>query len=543
MNNVIRLLLSALLLTGLTAAAQSAGPDIIPRPLSASLSAGRCDALARGVIACTHPSLTSEAGYLREQLSARFPATPFRQAKRAKRGIRLIVDPALPSPEAYRLTLAPELVSIAGGGPAGVFYGVQSLLQMLDNRTDSTLSLPLGTVTDAPRYPWRGFMLDEARHFFGKEKVKQLLDLMARYKLNRFHWHLTDEQGWRIEIKRYPRLAAVGGQGDWTHPGTGPALFYTQADIHDIVAHAARLHIEVIPEIDMPGHATAANRAYPAFSGGGTAAHPHFTFNVGKDSTYTYLTDILREVAGLFPSNILHLGGDEVAYGIKAWETDPDVQALMRREGMTDVRQAEAYFVHRMADSVRAMGRTLAGWDELLDHRPDTAGTLILWWRHDRPAQLRQSLARGYATVLCPRRPLYFDFIQHAGHRWGRVWNGFCPLEDVYAFPDAGLAAWRLTDSQRAHIRGLQANLWTERVQNDERLDFMTWPRLCALAEAAWTPPGHKDYADFARRLDWAYRLFDRLGLYYFDARQPGHHPEPRGAEQQGKDVPLDFRD
>ena len=544
MRKLMLLVLVGLGLTCLPLMAQPGGDvRIIPRPQQAALTSTSSHALTEGHAIHAPAALAAEADYLAEELAARGLNLKVRHRGRAAIGVVLKLCDTLASPEAYRLDIGSHRVTIAGSTPAGVFYGIQSLLQLLDNAPQAGATLPVGTLTDAPRYAWRGFMLDEARHFFGREKVLQLLDLMARYKLNRLHWHLTDEQGWRIEIRRYPRLAAEGGRGDWSHMGQGPARYYTQDDIRDIVAYATRRHIEIIPEIDMPGHATAANRAYPEYSGGGTKAHPEFTFNVGKDSTYTYLTDILHEVGGLFPSRYLHLGGDEVAYGIDAWRTAPHVQALIEREGLADVKQAEAYFMHRMTDSVRTLDKTMAGWDELLDHRPDTASTLIFWWRHDRTAQLRKSLAGGYRTVLCPRRPLYFDFIQHASHKWGRVWSGFCPVEDVYAFPDPLLDKCGFSDAERSHIVGLQANLWTERVQNTERLDFMTWPRLCALAEAAWTQPGRKDFADFSRRLDDAYRLFDRLGVYYFDTRDPQRHPEPRGAEQAGKDTPMDFRD
>lgn len=323
---------------------------------------------------------------------------------------------------------------------------------------------------------------------------------MAYYKLNKFHWHLTDEPGWRIEIKKYPRLTSVGGKGNWSDPNCQDVRFYTQEEIREIVAYAAERHIEVIPEIDMPGHATAANNAYPEYSGGGTPEHPDFTFNVGKEDTYSFLTDILREVAALFPSPYLHIGGDEVAYGIKAWLTDPDVQALMKREGMKEVREAERYFMHRMVDSVHALGKVLVGWDELLDLNVSSKETIIMWWRHDRINQLKKSLAGGYTTVMCPRRPLYFDFIQYQGHKWGRVWAGFCPLEDVYAFPDKGLGAWNIPADQLSHIQGIQANVWTERMHTIKRLDFMTFPRLCALAEAAWTQSCLKDYVSFTKK-------------------------------------------
>ncbi|MCI6252597.1 MAG: beta-N-acetylhexosaminidase [Bacteroidales bacterium] len=512
--------------------------DVIPQPLHSPAVEATLTAMPEGTITYRHDSLAAEARYLATALQARGDSRSTARARRARRGIVLLTTDTLSGPEAYRIETTPQRVTLVGGSRAGLFYAIQTLLQQTEDGR-----LPLGITADAPRYAWRGIMMDEARHFFGRNKVMQLLDLMARYKLNRFHWHLTDEQAWRIEIKAFPRLTEEGGRGTWSEPTTRRLQCYTQQDIRDIVAYAAERHIMVIPEIDMPGHATAANRAYPFLSGGGTKDHPHFTFNVGRDTVYSVLTQVLREVKDLFPAPYLHMGGDEVAFGIKAWEKDADVQALMRREGMTKVKEAEAYFMHRMADSIRALGRTVAGWDELLALKPDTARTLIFWWRHDRPADLSRSLRMGYTTVLCPRRPLYFDFIQHASHRHGRVWNGFCPLEDVYAFPDPLLASLKPTDAERRHIAGLQANVWTERIHTTQRLDFMLLPRMAAVGEAGWSAPERKNMADFERRMQREYRLYDSMDLYYFDPREPQHHPEPAAAERQNEKVSMDFRD
>ena len=294
----------------------------------------------------------------------------------------------------------------------------------------------------------------------------------------------------------------------------------------------------------MPGHATAANKAYPEYSGGGTEEHPEFTFNVGKEETYTYLTNILKEIAALFPSPYLHIGGDEVAYGIKAWETDPHVQALLKREGLQTVKEAERYFMHRMTDVVNSLGKTLVGWDELLDLNVKQDNTIIMWWRHDKPDYLRKSLTKGYSTIMCPRKPLYFDFVQYKGHKWGRIWDGFCPIEDVYAFPDKWFAEWGVSASDLSHVKGIQANTWTELMHTKDRVDFMIFPRLCALAESAWSAPTVKDYDKFLSRMEDAFTLFDKLNIYYFDYRNPQHHPEPAGPVIKKKEkIQMDFRD
>ena len=506
----------------------SAAVDIVPMPARIEKSGASIVCASFRIKA--PKTLAGEAALLKEALS--------RQGYAEGKGLKitLALDEKLSS-EAYDLRISSDKgIEITGGDAAGVFYGTCSLLQLINASSDGILECL--HVQDQPRYAWRGYMLDESRHFFGVEKVKQLLDVMAYYKLNKFHWHLTDEPAWRIEIKRYPLLTTVGGTGSWSDPNL-PAAYYTQEQIRDIVAYAAARHIEVIPEIDMPGHATAANRAYPELTGGGTPDHPDFTFNPGKEEVYAFLTNVLREVSALFPSSYLHLGGDEVSFGIKAWETDPDVQALLKREGLDDVKGAERYFMLRMADSVKMLGKQLLGWDELLEIGVKSENTVIMWWRHDRPGQLKKSVSKNYKTVLCPRRPLYFDFIQRQGDKWGRVWNGFNPLEDVYRYPDTDLDSWNLPETEEDCIMGLQANLWTERVQNEERVDYMTFPRLCALAEAAWTSREAKDFDSFIRRMEHGYRLFDRLGIRYFRPDMK----EPAGPVRKGKEVPMDFRD
>lgn len=511
---------------------------VIPYPAHITLQKKTCELKSGQKINYMDPSLKQEASFLSRQLHSLSYRLEEHPANKPTKGINLLLDKSLKNKEAYVLQIKPDGITIKGGSPSGVFYGIQTLLQELNNG-----GLQCGKIQDAPRYEWRGYMLDEARHFSGEKRVKQLLDLMAYYKMNRFHWHLTDAQGWRIEIKQYPKLATVGGEGCHSDPDT-PAQYYTQKQIRDIIAYAKERHIEIIPEIDMPGHATAANKAYPEYSGGGTEEHPEFTFNVGKEETYTYLTNILKEVASLFPSPYLHIGGDEVAYGSQAWETDPYVQALMKREGLKSVKEAERYFMHRMTDTVRTLGKTLVGWDELLDLNVKQNKTIIMWWRHDKPDYLRTSLAKGYTTIMCPRKPLYFDFVQYKDHRRGRTWDGFCPLEDVYTFPDKWFSEWGIPDTDLSHIKGIQANAWTELMHTKERVDFMTFPRLCALAESAWSQPTVKDYNKFLLRLDDAFTLFDKLNIYYFDYRNPQHHPEPSGPVIKKKEkIKMDFRD
>lgn len=433
-------------------------------------------------------------------------------------------------PEGYRLRLSEGAVEIEGHCPAGVFHGVQTLRQLLPSGSEPNdeLNIPGVEIFDFPRFSWRGFMLDESRHFFGKEYVRKILDWMALLKLNRFHWHLTDEPAWRIEIKAYPRLAEIGASGSWSDPEAPPA-FYSQDDIREIVAYAAERHIVIIPEIDMPGHATAANRAYPEFSGGGSQRLPEFTFNPGREETYAYLETILDEVMDLFPGPWLHFGGDEVHYGNEQWATNPDVQSLMRKHGLPDLKAVEFHFIKRMADFIVRRGRTPVGWDETVDSSIAPESAAVMWWRHDRPEALATALRKGYATILCPRIPCYFDFVQHGSHQWGRRWQGdFGTVEGLYRYPDEAIIG---ADACR-HIIGISGNLWTERVKGAARADFMIFPRLFALAEAGWTHDSEKNLESFNRRAAKMFPVMDAEGTSYFNHLAPESTPEIPGVDK-----------
>ena len=430
--------------------------------------------------------------------------------------------------DSYFLKSTKKGIQISADSPKGIYYGLQTVRQLFlfAEKEDGKFVLPLLTITDSPRFSWRGLMLDESRHFSGVEKVKQLLDLMALHKLNIFHWHLTDAPGWRIEIKSYPKLTTVGGIGNHTNPDA-QAQFYTQTEIEEIIKYAADRFIEVIPEIDMPGHASAANRAYPEFSGGGSKSHPNFTFNPGNEKTYTYLTAILREVASLFPSKYIHLGGDEVHFGNAAWNTDKYVLSLMKREKLKTLKEVESYFVNRMADSIKTLNRTVIGWDEIVDHKLSNKNSVVMWWRHDKPEKLEAALSNNYNVILCPRIPLYFDFVQNASHKCGRKWGGkFVTLELTYSFPPDSLPGFKQNINL---IKGLQADVCTEQIQNNKRLDFMTWPRLSAMSEAGWTNNENKNIDDFKRRLKPMLNYLSSKNVYFYNPFYPNQTPEPEG--------------
>jgi hexosaminidase len=426
--------------------------------------------------------------------------------------------------ESYQLSISSNKIEIKATHPQGLFAGVSSLLQLVRQQPSANaITLPAWEIEDQPIYGWRGLMLDESRHFFGKEKVKQILDWMAFYKLNKFHWHLTDQPGWRIAIKAYPKLTLVGGIGNHSD-SLAKAAYYTQEDIKEIVAYAAQRYIDVIPEIDMPGHATAANKAYPEFSGGGSPKYPGFTFNPGKEDTYQYLTQILREVDALFPSQMIHIGADEVHFGNQHWNVDESVQALMKAKNLKDLPAVEAYFVKRMADSIKNLNNEVLAWDEIVSGTLSPEKTTVFWWRHDKPEILKDALQKGYQVVLCPRLPLYFDFVQEASQVVGRKWAGnFVPWQSVYQFPGQEITA--LPNAANL-VRGIQVNIWTEVIVDQQQLDYKLFPRIAALAEAAWTPSRLKDQTAFEKRLKDHLKLFTADGLYFFNPFNPKASPE-----------------
>lgn len=426
------------------------------------------------------------------------------------------------TPEGYQLDISERRIKLTASNPNGIFYGLMTIWQEL--KFSKSKAIPCGLIKDEPRFEYRGFMLDESRHFFGKEKVMQIIDLMAMFKLNTFHWHLTDQPGWRLEIKAFPKLSALGGKGNLSNPN-GAVQYYSQEDIKEVINYAKERYIEIIPEIDMPGHAAAANRAYPEFSGGGSKKHPEFTFDVGKESTYSYLNTILEEVSALFPSKYIHLGGDEVHFGNENWKTNDSIQSLMKREGLETLLDMEHYFMKRMKKQLHKINKNLAGWDEIVESDISKEKTLVFWWRHDKPEQLEKALAKGFNTVLCPRIPFYLDFVQHERDTVGRRWGGnFGTVEKAYNYPDS---THEFSLQETALIKGLQANLWTETVESEKRLDYMIFPRIIALSESAWTNKNNKDLSRFNKNLVSVFEFLDEQNIFYFNSLNPSLSLEP----------------
>lgn len=489
---------------------------VIPQPLSAVKQTASFQFTSRTAFVVADKRLKNAAYYLQQKLLEQFHVAVSMQATAQFSAVRWEMAKGKElKAEGYNISMSANEIVITANDEQGAFYAAVSLLQLMNNSKEQNGIVPVDcwNITDAPLYSWRGLMLDESRHFFGKEKVKSILDWMAFYKLNRFHWHLTDEPAWRLEIKKYPLLTLVGGIGTYTNRYT-PAAFYTQDDIREIVQYAAQRQIEIIPEVDMPGHATAANKAYPQYSGGGSVKLPDFTFHPGKEETYSFLTNILRETNALFPSGMMHLGGDEVSYGNEKWAADSLVKALMKKQNLSSVLKVEQYFMQRMADSVYSMNAKVLAWDEVADAGLPVDKTIVFWWRQEHPEQLQTALNKKYNVVLCPRLPFYFDFVQDSTHSPGRKWNKlYNSLENVYAFDAALLAP--VTTENKKQLLGIQANLWTETMPNTQRLDFMLFPRIAALAEVAWT--NKKDYNQFKQTLITHFTLYKKDGIQFYN--------------------------
>jgi len=518
-------------------AAQQPICPLIPTPQDAVAQPGTFKVDKQTVLTSNSMLTKNVVQYIRQEL-LRLKQLPLAVASsKPEQGyIALELSGNTKDDESYTLAIATNSITIKANSIAGLFNGASSLVQLIvgQKNENNAFQIPCWKIKDSPKYGWRGLMLDESRYFMGKEKVLDLLDWMAFYKLNKLHWHLTDEPAWRLEIKKYPKLALIGGVGDHNNP-TKPAAFYTQLEIAEIVSYAAQRNITVIPEIDMPGHATAANRAYPQYSGGGSAQHPDFTFDPGKEATYTYLTNILRETNALFPSGMLHLGGDEVSFGTDKWMQNEGIKQLMQQHQLSNLKDVEHKFMERMADSVYRLNAKLLAWDEMADINLPKDKTIIFWWRHDKLEQLQTALDKGYQTVLCPRLPFYFDFVQdsthHAGRKWGKRYN---TLRDVYSFSADRLVK---NKNQRQQILGIQANLWTETVTNNLRVDYLLFPRIAALAEAAWTQEKNKDYIQFEAKLKQQLPLYREQNIYFYNPFQPNEIPEPVYFKKDRKDL------
>lgn len=437
--------------------------------------------------------------------------------------------------EGYELEINPSSITLEARQQAGLFYGIQTLLQLLPPEIESVqglgvttrnrLTLPALKIRDIPRYPYRGMHLDCCRHFFPKAFVKRYIDLLALHKFNTFHWHLTEDQGWRIEIKKYPRLTEVGGWRSETLVGHARELpekfdgqryggFYTQEDIKEIVEYAQSRYVTIIPEIEMPGHATAALAAYPELSCTGGPFEVATKWGVfedvycaGEEKVFEFLEDVLSEVIVLFPGTYIHIGGDECPK--VRWKECDKCQARIAEEGLADEHELQSYFIRRIEKLLISKEKKLIGWDEILEGGLAPEATVMSW----RGTQGGIEAARqGHDVIMTPTSHCYFDYYQADPETEPLAIGGFTPLEKVYSFEPA---PEELTEEEARYVLGAQGNLWTEYIKTPEQAEYMSVPRMCALAEVVWSRKEARDWEDFLKRLTRHFRRLDGMEVNY----------------------------
>ena len=469
------------------------------------------------------------SGYIEEMTGIHLSTRPTLSNRDRAGNITLLLDPSMGSEEAYGILVTPKGVEISGKTPAGVFYGMQVLRQSLPVGMAIGIDLPAAQVTGSPRFGYRGMHLDCSRHFFSVETVKRYLDIMALHGMNRLHWHLTDDQGWRVEIKKYPRLTEVGGWRDNTvlghnsgvYDGVRHGGYYTQEEIRDIVRYAADRYITIIPEIDMPGHMMGVLAAYPEL---GCTGGPYQVWGkwgvsddilcVGKDGTLQFIKDVLDEVMELFPGEYIHIGGDESPR--VRWKECPLCQQRIREAGIhaEGKQSAEAllqgWFTTQVQQYLAAHGRRIIGWDELLGCNVDTTATIMSWTGAEPGAK---GARLGHDVIMTPNTPMYFDHYQ-TKETWSEptAFGGCATLQMVYEFEPV---AADLPADKVHHILGAQANVWTEYITCEPQIQYQILPRMAALAELQWLQPELKNYEDFKARLTHLVDIYKLKGWTY----------------------------
>lgn len=439
----------------------------------------------------------------------------------------------LPTPESYTLSVTPERIQIQATSGAGLFYGIQTLLQLSVSSGAGVINVSAVEVQDTPRFAYRGLMLDVSRHFFTKEFVKKQIDALAYYKINRLHLHLTDAAGWRIEIKKYPLLtefAAWRTDANWKkwwngdrkyvrfdEPGASGG-YYTQDDIREIVEYARQHFITVIPEIEMPAHSEEVLAAYPQLSCAGEP-YNNADFCVGNEETFTFLENVLTEVLELFPSEYIHIGGDEA--GMAAWKTCPKCQKRMKDEHLSHVDELQSYLIHRIEKFLNARGRRLLGWDEILKGGLAPNATVMSWRGEEGGIA---AVTSGHRAVMTPGSRCYLDSYQDAPYSQPEAIGGYLPLKKVYAYNPVAAS---LSAEQAKLVYGAQVNLFTEYVPTPEHVEYMLYPRTLALAEVAWSAPERKSWPDFHARALKAVSDLQAKGYHPFDLKNEiGSRPE-----------------
>ena len=542
MNKImIRIFLFAMLgATAVTVAAQTNTYPIVPKPAKLTTKQGQFvfTADTRIVIPNRDDDMRNAVFALLERLlittgmNIQIVDNLNGDVKPGKDMVYCKIVPSITNREAYRMKIEKDRIEIEAGAAAGIFYAMQTLRQLLPPEIerstvakDVTFAVPCAVIEDEPRYPYRGMMLDVCRHFSDVASVKSIIDKLAFHKINRFHWHLTDDQGWRIEIMKYPRLTETGAWRDRTLQGpyvtTGRKYiqeryggYYTQEQIREVVAYARKKFITVIPEIEMPGHAVAALAAYPELSCTGGPFEVEGLWGVfndvycPKESTFEFLENVLAEVIELFPGEYIHIGGDECPK--LRWQNCYHCQTKMKELGLKDEHELQSYFITRMAKFINSKGKRIIGWDEILEGGLAPDATVMSW----RGTEGGITAAKqGHDVIMTPTSYCYLDYYQSQDReREPLAIGGYVPMEKVYSFDPTPET---LTPKEARHILGGQCNLWREYIPNELHVEYMLFPRLAALSEAVWTPLKDKNYENYMFRLDGVLKHYDEMNINY----------------------------
>ncbi|QHV96522.1 family 20 glycosylhydrolase [Spirosoma endbachense] len=521
---------------------------LIPEPVSYSLKSGEF-LLTKTVGISAGPGVSLETVAITQaQIRACTGLTLV--AKKTKQGIDLRIDSLqVTQPEGYTLQIRPQGISLTGHDQAGLFYGLQSLTQLIAQSKSADLAAC--DISDYPRFSYRGMHLDVSRHLFPIAFIKKYIDLLALYKFNTFHWHLTDDQGWRIEIKRYPELqqkaayrteTLIGHKKELPHRFDGKRYggYYTQAEIKDIVRYATQRHVTVIPEIEMPGHAMAALSAYPQFGclkpsgqpGGPYQAATFWgvfdeVFCAGNDSTFTFLENVLDEVVSLFPSTYIHIGGDECPK--TRWKTCSKCQARIHKEHLKDEDELQSYFIRRIEQHLTKKGRQVIGWDEILEGGLSPGATVMSWRGIEGGIE---AIRQKHNAIMTPESHVYFDYYQSLYPEEPLAAAGYTPLSKVYGYEPVPAD---LRAEEAVYLKGVQGTAWSEYLTSPDQAEYMIFPRAIAVAEIGWSQRQHRNYSDFLRRLRQQVPMLKRLNVHYancFDELTDTVTVDPNGAVQ-----------
>ncbi|UBD14602.1 glycoside hydrolase family 20 protein [Bacteroides salyersiae] len=508
--------------------------QIIPQPQSSELSSGTYGLPRQAVFSTNLPEED------KKEFTEYLQASPFALQPEAEGTQKSVVSFTIIAPvsdqesmESYQLSITGKGISVVAPSAAGLFYGFQSLLQLAEQEADGTFSFPLIEIKDSPRFSYRGLHLDVSRHFRTKEFLKKQLDAMARYKLNRFHWHLTDGAGWRLEIKRYPELTEQaayrpypnwkawwkGGRKYCTKDAPGAdGGYYTQEDAREIVEYARQRHITVIPEIEMPGHSEEVLAVFPHLSCSGKP-YVNSEVCIGNEDTFTFLQNVLLEVMEIFPSEYIHIGGDEA--NMDSWRKCPLCQKRMKQEGLADVKELQSYLIHRMEKFLNEHDRQLLGWDEILEGGLAPRATVMSWRGEEGGIKAAKA---GHDVIMTPGGFCYLDSYQDAPTTQPEAIGGYLTLEKVYSYDPIPEV---LTKEGADYIQGVQANVWAEYITTAEHMEYMIYPRLLALAEVAWTQPDKKNWEHFHRCALKEVKWLQDNGYHPFDlSKEVGERPE-----------------